>query len=91
MSTLDQTEYQRKYESLTKRFDTAKTTLESVAGQIKEKTNRRKNIESFLSELKKHDGILTEFDTMLWHSMVDHVIVNSTEDIHFIFRDGTKI
>ncbi|NTW72589.1 MAG: hypothetical protein HGA49_10175 [Eubacteriaceae bacterium] len=88
---LDQAEYQRKYESLTQRFDAAKASLESVTGQIKENTTRRKNIESFLSELKRHEGILTEFDTMLWHSMVDHAIINPPEDIHFIFKDGTEV
>lgn len=88
---LDQTEYQRKYESLTQRFEAAKANLESVTAQIKEKSNRRKNIETFLSELKKHDGILTEFDTMLWHSMVDYVTISSSEEVYFTFKDGSKI
>ncbi|NCD10376.1 MAG: hypothetical protein EOL98_13365 [Negativicutes bacterium] len=59
--------------------------------QIKEKTTRRKNIETFLSELKKHGGILTEFDTMLWHSMVDHVTVSNQEEVRFTFKDGSEI
>jgi len=88
---LDQTEYQRKYEGLTQRFDDAKANLNSVSGQIKEKTTKRKNIETFLSELKKHGGVLIEFDIMLWHSMVDHVTVSNQEEVRFTFKDGTEI
>jgi len=88
---LNQTEYQRKYEGLTKCFGVVKATVESVIGQIKERTTRRNSIETFLSQLKKHGGILTDFDTMLWHSIVDHVTVSNQEELRFTFRDGTEI
>jgi len=90
-AALDQMEYQKRYDRLALRFEVAKANLEKVSVQIKEKVTRRKTLETFLTDLRKHDGILTEFDSMLWHSMVDFVTVCSKDDVRFTFKNGTEI
>ena len=89
---LDQGEYQRRYDGLVQRFDTTKEDLEKVTGQIKEKVTRRQTMAAFLAELKKQDELLTDFDPLLWHSLVDYVIVFEEEKVQIIiFKNGTDI
>ena len=52
---LDQTEYQKRYDSLTARFDTAKARLEEIEAAIADKKSRRAAIEAFLDTLAQAD------------------------------------
>jgi hypothetical protein len=88
---LDQGEYQRRYNGLVQRFETTKKDLEKVSGQIKEKVARGQTMAAFLDELKKQDELLTDFDPLLWHSLVDCVTVNSSNDMNFVFKNGIEI
>ncbi|NJP41129.1 hypothetical protein HCH52_08700 [Oscillospiraceae bacterium HV4-5-C5C] len=88
---LDQTEYQKHYDGLTERFGKAKARLEKVAAAISDKTTRQATIENFLKELQTLDGIITEFDPMLWVSLVDFITVNSKDDVRVTFKDSTEI
>lgn len=85
---LDQGEYQRRYNGLVQKFDTTKEDLEKVSGQIKEKVTRRQTMAAFLAELKKQDELLTDFDPLLWHSLIEHVTVNSSDDVRFTFKNN---
>lgn len=87
----DQAEYSRAYEELTARYDRAKARLDEVTEAITDKASRCKSIEYYLDLLTKRDGILTDFDPVYWHGMIDHVTVYSREDIRFTFKDGTEI
>ncbi len=49
---LDQTEYQKKYDDLSRRFDDADARPEFVKAQIENKITRRAMIENFLAELR---------------------------------------
>lgn len=82
---LGQEEYQKRYDCLAQRFEVAKANLETVSVKIKEKVTRCKTPEAYLSDLWKNDGIQTEFDSILWHNMVDHVTVTSLEDVRLTF------
>ena len=88
---LDQTEYQKRYDGLTERFGKAKARLEEVTAAISDKTTRQATIEDFLLELRSLDGLVTEFDPMLWVSLVDFVTVYSKGDVRVTFKDGTEI
>ncbi|MGB5926606.1 MAG: zinc ribbon domain-containing protein, partial [Cyclobacteriaceae bacterium] len=88
---LDQGEYQRRYDGLVQRFDTTKEDLEKVSGQIKEKVTRRQTLAAFLNELKKQDELLTDFDPLLWHSLVDCVTVLDKENVQITFKNGITI
>ena len=88
---MDQDEYQRKYDGLVERFDTAKAELETVTEQIKDKITRHKNLEIFLKDLKNQDGLITEFDPLLWNSLVDYLTVLEKGKIQVSFKNGITI
>ncbi|MCI2056709.1 MAG: recombinase family protein, partial [Oscillibacter sp.] len=88
---LDQTAYQKHYDGLTERFGKAKARLEEVTAAISDKATRQATIEDFLKELQTLDGMITEFDPMLWVSLVDFVTVYSKDDVRITFKNGTEI
>ena len=88
---LDQMEYQKRYDCLAQRFEVAKSRMEMVTGEIKGKVTRRKTIETFLADLQRQDGPLTDFDPLLWHSLIDYITVYTKDDIRFTFKDGSDI
>ena len=88
---LDQAEYQKRYDGLTKRFESVKAKLEAVTGQINYKETRRATIETFLGTLRRQGGLLTDFGPLLWHSLLDYITVYGKDDVRFIFKDGTDI
>ena len=87
---LDQMEYQKRYDSLTARFDTAKTRLEEIEAAIADKKSRRAAIEAFLDTLTKAD-LMERFDPAFWCGLVDFVTVYDKEDVRFTFKDGQEI
>jgi len=88
---LDQTEYQERYDGLTERFGKAKARLEEVTAVISDKATRQATIEDFLRGLQSLDGLVTEFDPMLWVSLVDFITVRSKDDVRVTFKDGTEV
>lgn len=90
-TALDQEEYQRKYDDLVKRFDSDKTNLELVTEQIRDKTARHKNLELFLDKLQKQNGLISEFNPILWNSLVDYVTVYEKDKTEVSFKNGLEI
>ena len=88
---LDQTEYQARYDGLAERFDRTKARLDEMGSAITEKQAKKEQIEMFLAELERQDGVATEFDENLWYSLIDFVTVFNKEDVRFTFKDGTEI
>jgi len=88
---LDQAEYQARYNGLAERFDRTKARLNEVGNAITEKQAKKEQIERFLAELERQDGMATEFDEEQWYSLVYFVTVFNKEDIRFTFKDGTEI
>lgn len=86
----DQEEYQKKYDALVRRYDTAKDRLDEVDRIINEKQARKAEIELFLAELDKVETV-TEFHEDTWYALLDYVTVYDKEDIRFTFKDGTEI
>ena len=87
---LDQDEYQKRYDALVARFDTAKARQKVLAQQITDRKARRQQIELFLAGLKKREP-LTVFRDEDWLAMVDHVTVTEDSEIAVTFKDGTEI
>lgn len=90
-TALNQTEYQKRYDSLVQRFDRAKTRLEEVTAEIQEKQTASANMGAFLSAFEQMPDELTEFSLEIWHSMVDFATVYSIDDIRFTFKNGQEI
>jgi site-specific recombinases, DNA invertase pin homologs len=87
---LDQVEYQKRYDGLTARFDTAKARHEALDEAIRSKQSRRATIEACLATLAEANLVDT-FDTALWCGLVDFVTVHSTDDVRITFRNGMEI
>ena len=88
---LNQEDFKRRYESLAKRFDETKAKYDSVCTDIDGRRIRQATVEQFLTDLKKRDELLTEFDAELWHSLVDFATVYDAEDIRVTFKNGKEV
>lgn len=90
-TALNQTEYQKRYDSLVQRFDQAKTRLEEVTAEIAEKQTASSNMDDFLTNFEQMPETLTEFTLECWNSMVDYATVYGTDDIRFTFKNGQEV
>ena len=88
---LDQTEYQKRYDNLTQRFETAKHRLETVMAELDRMQTQRADIEAFLESFEALPGTLTEFKLENWYSLVEYATVYSADDIRFTFKHGQEV
>lgn len=88
---LDQTEYQKRYDALTQRFDKAKARLETVMEEISQRQTQRAAYEAFLTAFEKLPDTLTEFTLDNWHGLVDYATVYAKDDIRFTFKNGQEV
>ena len=87
----DQNEYNKRYNALAERFQTAKTRLEEVTSEITRIKSDNERMRQFIKTLKSTPDIVTGFDEATWYALIDHVIVNSREDVRFVFCDGREV
>lgn len=87
----DQEEYLRKYNELSKRFDTAKKKLEDAQNEKAYKNGQALRLDSFIEKLNESKEFITEWDSEVWNFMLDEAIVNRDGSITFRFKDGTEI
>ena len=87
----DQEEYLKRYNGLVKKYESLKARFEEVAYKISDNLSRNETTELFIKTLKKQESLITEFDGVLWGSLLDYITVNTKEDVRFIFKDGTEI
>ena len=85
---LDQTEYQKRYDGLTERFEKAKAQLDAVTAEIHQMQTQRASIEDFLKAFAAMPDKLTEFTLESWHGLVDYGTVYAADDIRFTFKTG---
>ena len=86
----DQEEYQKRYDGLVQRYETTKKEYNELVDKIEQKEAHGERIRQFIKTLKDQDGIITEFDDVLWGSMVELVTI-SREKRSVTFKDGTEI
>lgn len=75
--TQNQVEYNREYESLTARYENAKSRLDKVEAEIHDKHSRRKSIEHYLEIITERKEAVTEYDDpqhlfMIYKFILDH-------------------
>ena len=87
----DQDEYQKRYDGLVQRYDTAKARYDEVVAAISAKEAQSERLADFIKVLKAQDGTISDFDGGLWGSMVEFVTVGRNKEITFTFRDNTEI
>lgn len=87
---LDKAEYQKRYDGLTERFDTAKARYEALAETIRRKQSRKATIEAFFEALGNAE-LVDKFETTLWCGLLDFVTVHSKDDVRFTFKNGQEV
>ncbi|MCL2519097.1 MAG: recombinase family protein, partial [Oscillospiraceae bacterium] len=88
---LNQTDYEKRYNGLVLRFDTAKTRFEEVSASVSSKKAQGELVGVFIAELARRDGLVSDFDERLWFSLVDFATVYSETDVRFTFKNGMEI
>jgi len=88
---MDQHAYQDRFKQLSKEYTEVNKQLSALEGAIHERKSRKTKTELFLRGLKKQKNVVTEFTETLWHALADHAVVNSKEDVRFIFKNGMEI
>jgi FtsZ-binding cell division protein ZapB len=86
----DQTEYQKRYDSLVSRYDKTKEQYEAVTAKIKDSQSRNEQLGVFIDNLQGQN-LIGEFDKHLWCSLVDYITAYSKNDIRVTFKDGTEL
>ena len=88
---MDQEDYQKRYTSLTERFNKAKARLEEVMAEIQHRQFQRAGMEAFLRSFEQQPEQLTEFNKECWCALVDFATVYAKDDIRFTFKNGQEI
>ena len=88
---LDQTEYQKRYDGLTARFEQAKARLETVMAEIRSRQSQRADIDAFIKVFECLPQELTEFTIDNWLGLVDYATVYSSDDVRFTFKNGQEV
>ena len=87
----DQTEYNNRYNAYADRYEQAKSKYDELTAARDERIAKRNTIKRFLTELKKRNELLTEFDNCLWLTVIDRVTVQQDGSLIFRFYNGTEI
>lgn len=90
-TALDQNVYERRYADFTERYNTVKAEYDKISQQLESKKAQRELFKGFIRALKKQGALVEEFDEELWSSLVQEVVVNTKDDIRFIFKNGFEI
>ena len=87
----DQTEYQKRYDALVQRFDTAKAKLDAAQAAITKKHAQRQMMENFMDVLRSLPEQVEIFDEGTWYALCDYITVYGKNDIRITFKNGKKV
>ena len=88
---LDQDEFSKEYEKLTKKYKAEKTRIQELEAAIKDKKVRRAKADAFIKHLTEADGSVDTFSPFLWTSLCDGLAVYSQTDIRVLLKNGDEI
>lgn len=79
------------YEELNKEVEEAQEEYKKVVADCSAARYHFHETNHFYNKLRRQQGLLTEFDELLWYALVDYVKVISKDNIIIVFKDGTEI
>lgn len=85
----DQADYNRRFDSLSKKFKDAEAKKAAVTQQISDILDRRGTMEDFLRILKQQDGEITAFSEKLWCGLLDYATAYADGRLSFTFKNGS--
>jgi site-specific DNA recombinase len=89
-TVMDQKTYQNRFDQLSERYTTVNEQLAALDEALRDRRTRKTKTDLFLKALKKQDDLVAEFSDILWHSLADHAVIYSKEDVRFMFRNGVE-
>ena len=87
----DQSEYQKRYDALVQRFETAKAKLDEAQTAISKTKAQRQMMENFMETLRSLPEQVEIFDEGTWYALCDYITVYGKDDIRVTFQNGTEI
>lgn len=89
--TQNQIEYTNRYKSLNEKYNLTKEKIEEAIIKRNEMQQNADSLKCFLKELTDKPSLIETYDSILWNSMLDEVIVNEDGTIQFKFKGGKEI
>lgn len=83
--------YLKKYEALTKRYETATAEMARLQNLRSIRSQKDKAMALYIRTLKKQPTVLNEWNDTLWTVMVEKAIVHRNSEITFMFYNGTEV
>ena len=87
----NQSEYQKRYDALVQRFETAKAKLDEAQTAISKTKAQRQMMENFMETLRSLPEQVEIFDEGTWYALCDYITVYGKDDIRVTFRNGMEI
>ena len=87
----DQDTYQKKYSNLVERHDVLVSEIESIEKQLLEEARHQQTLKEFLGTLNQQSELISEFDDMLWETMVDKVEISHNRIVTFTLKNGSEV
>lgn len=88
---LDQAEHRRETARLSARYQEIQDKNEALKQEIREKTSRRRRVDSFIRELKNLPQYAEQFDPVAFRILVERITVHEGKRVVVRFNDGTEI
>ncbi len=86
-----QEEFSARYKRYEDRYEGIKQKVEKLQAQKEQRQAQADSISAFMFELHETDEPITEFDSKLWLSVIDHVLVKKNGTLLFRFRNGSEL
>ena len=87
----DQEEYQKRYDALVARYETAEKKHDAIDERIRDQGARHKLMAHFADTLESMPSPVTEFSEAAWGALADHVTVYVDGSIGVTLKNGMEI
>ena len=91
VSAMNQSEFSRKYKGYEDRYIAIRDKVEKLREQSEQRKAQADSISAFMFEMHETDEPVMEFDSKLWTSVIDSVVVKHNGILLFRFRNGMEI
>ena len=79
------------YDELYKQYAAAEAELQALEKSIQSREMRQRQIAEFIAAVEDLPETVSEFQSDLWATLVDHVTVYSKKDIRFTLANGAEV
>ena len=87
----NQDAYQKKYSNLVERHDALVSGIESIEKQLLEATRHQKDLKEFLEKLNQQSELISEFDELLWETMVSEIKIFCDQTVAIKLKNGVEV